>query len=34
MRHAAALSGGTFDIRRNGQKGTIATCRVMQFESQ
>src|SRR2546430_11922085 len=23
MRHAAALSGGTFDIRRNGQKGTI-----------
>ena len=34
MRHSAALSGGTFDIRRNGQKGTIATCRVMQFESQ
>ena len=34
MRHAAALSGGTFDIRRNGQKGTIVTCRVMQFESQ
>ena len=29
MRHAAALSGGTFDIRRNGRKGTIATCRVM-----
>jgi signal transduction histidine kinase len=29
MRHAAALSGGTFDIRRNGGKGTIATCRVM-----
>jgi signal transduction histidine kinase len=28
MRHAAALSGGTFDIRRNGGKGTIATCRV------
>jgi len=28
MRHAAALSGGTFDIRRNGRKGTIATCRV------
>ena len=28
MRHAAALSGGTFHIRRNGQKGTIATCRV------
>jgi signal transduction histidine kinase len=34
MRHAAALSGGTFDIRRNGEKGTIATCRVMHFESQ
>jgi signal transduction histidine kinase len=34
MRHAAALSGGTFDIRRNGDKGTIATCRVMHFESQ
>ena len=29
MRHAAALSGGTFDIRRNGGKGTIATCRVI-----
>ena len=29
MRHAAALSGGTFDIRRNNGKGTIATCRVM-----
>jgi len=28
MRHAAALGGGTFDIRRNGGKGTIATCRV------
>ena len=28
MRHAAALSGGSFDIRRNGGKGTIATCRV------
>jgi signal transduction histidine kinase len=34
MRHAAALSGGTFDIRRNGGTGTIATCRVMHFESQ
>src|SRR6266550_4421338 len=34
MRHAAALSGGTFDIRRNGEKGTIVTCRVIQFESQ
>jgi signal transduction histidine kinase len=29
MRHAAALSGGTFDIRRNDGKGTIATCRVI-----
>jgi signal transduction histidine kinase len=28
MRHGAALSGATFDIRRNGEKGTIATCRV------
>ena len=34
MRHAAGLSGGTFDIRRNGQKGTIVTCRAIQFESQ
>jgi signal transduction histidine kinase len=34
MRHAAALCGGTFDIRRNGGKGTIATCRIMHFESQ
>jgi signal transduction histidine kinase len=34
MRHGAALSGGTFDIRRNGEKGTIATCRVMYVESQ
>ena len=34
MRPAAALSGGTFDIGRNGGKGTIATCRVMHFESQ
>src|SRR5262245_13833015 len=28
MRHAAALSGGTFNIQRNGGSGTIATCRV------
>jgi len=34
MRHAAALGGGIFDIRRNGQKGTIVTCRVMHAESQ
>jgi len=34
MRHGATLGGATFDIRRNGQKGTIATCRVIQLESQ
>src|SRR6476646_7490742 len=34
MRHAAGLSGGTFDIRRNGQKGTIVTCRAIQSEPQ
>src|SRR5882724_1777916 len=34
MRHGAALSGGTFDIRRNGEKGTIATCRIMHVELQ
>jgi signal transduction histidine kinase len=34
MRHAAALSGGTFDIRTNDGKGTIATCRVTHFETQ
>ena len=28
MRHGAALIGGTFDVRRNGQRGTIATCKV------
>jgi signal transduction histidine kinase len=28
MRHGAALSGGTFAVRRNGENGTIATCRV------
>jgi signal transduction histidine kinase len=28
MRHGAALIGGTFDIRRNGQRGTITTCKV------
>ena len=32
MRHAAALSGGTFDIRRNSGKGTIASCRVMHLD--
>jgi signal transduction histidine kinase len=28
MRHGAALIGGTFNIRRNGQRGTVATCKV------
>jgi signal transduction histidine kinase len=28
MRHGAALIGGTFHIRRNGQRGTTATCKV------
>jgi signal transduction histidine kinase len=28
MRHGAALSGGTFDVRRNGDNGTIAICRI------
>lgn len=34
MRHGAALSGATFDVRRNGRSGTIATCRVKHFNSQ
>lgn len=34
MRHSAALSGATFDVRRNGQRGTITTCRVKNFQSQ
>ena len=34
MRHAAALTGGNFDIRRNGEKGTIATFRVTHLEAQ
>jgi signal transduction histidine kinase len=34
MRHGATLSGATFDIRRNGRTGTIATCRVKCFGSQ
>jgi len=33
MRHGAALSGATFDIRRNGENGTVATCRLAHFES-
>lgn len=28
MRHGAALIGGTFNIGRNGQRGTVATCKV------
>jgi signal transduction histidine kinase len=34
MHHRAALSGATFDVRRNGTRGTIATCRVKHFHSQ
>jgi signal transduction histidine kinase len=34
MHHGAALSGATFDVRRNGRSGTITTCRVKDFESQ
>jgi signal transduction histidine kinase len=33
MRHAAALSGATFDVRRNSKSGTIVTCQVKNFES-
>jgi signal transduction histidine kinase len=31
MHYGAALSGATLDIRRNGEKGTIATCRLPQL---
>ncbi len=34
MRHSAALSGATFDVRRNGEHGTITTCRVKHVQSQ
>jgi len=34
MRHGAELVGAKFDIRRNGKKGTIATCRVANLQSQ
>jgi len=34
MHHSAALSGATVDIRRNGDRGTITTCRIKHFESQ
>jgi signal transduction histidine kinase len=33
MQHGAALSGATFDVRRNGKRGTIATFRVKDYES-
>jgi two-component sensor histidine kinase len=28
MSHAAALAGASFDVRRNGRNGTIATCKL------
>jgi signal transduction histidine kinase len=31
MHHGAALSGATLDVRRNGEKGTIATCRLAKL---
>lgn len=34
MQHGAALTGATFDVRRNGKHGTITTFRVKHFESQ
>jgi len=34
MRHGAELIDAKFDIRRNGKKGTIATCRVAHLTSQ
>ncbi|PYL31370.1 MAG: hypothetical protein DMF39_03105, partial [Verrucomicrobia bacterium] len=34
MQHGAAMTGATFDVRRNGKRGTIATFRVKDFESQ
>lgn len=34
MRHSAALSGAIFDVRRNGDHGTITTCRTRSFQSQ
>jgi len=33
MRHGAALSGASFDIRRNGKAGTIVTCRATNTQS-
>ena len=34
MQHGAAMTGATFDVRRNGKRGTIATFRVKHSESQ
>ena len=34
MRHGAALSGASFDIRRNGKSGTIVTCWATNGPSQ
>ena len=28
MRHGASLAGASFDVRRNGQRGTLITCRL------
>jgi len=33
MQHGATMTGATFDVRRNGKRGTIATFRVKGFES-
>jgi signal transduction histidine kinase len=34
MQYGAAMTGATFDVRRNGERGTIATFRVKHIESQ
>jgi signal transduction histidine kinase len=34
MQHSAAMTGATFDVRRYGKRGTIATFRVKHIESQ
>ena len=34
MRYGAAMSGATLDVRRNGENGTIATCRLKRVELQ
>jgi len=34
MRHGAALSGTTFDVRRNSPSGTIVTCQIKCLGSQ